>query len=195
MGMNLDFEFFNTCFKGQEVRDGETEFVSKKNVLKKILDDDHLNKSFKLVNPFNNTHYIHFYAKEPWKGLYLFEVVNTTNRSSLFVLFDTRTPEKFVLVEKNHENPDETLEVAMVIEYSLMLAAQKYGWETSLVVNKLNMIQHVPEFISAMRYIDNIEHSYCCTNLTLNQTQVSQQVFIENNFHGDIDTFNNYQNQ
>ena len=176
MSMNLDLEFYNTRYKGQEVRDGETEFVSKRKVLKKILTDDYLNKSFKLVNPFNNTHYIHFFAKEPWEGLYLFEVVNTTNRSSLFVLFDTRTPENFVLVEKNHENPDETLEVAMVIEYSLMMAAQKYGWEASLVVNKLNMIQHVPEFISAMRYMDNIEHSTYNVNLILNQPQVSQLI-------------------
>ena len=79
-------------------------------------------------------------------------------------------------MEKNHENPDETLEVAMVIEYSLMMAAQKYGWEASLVVNKLNMIQHVPEFISAMRYMDNIEHSTYNVNLILNQPQVSQLI-------------------
>ena len=75
MSMNLDFEFYNTRYKGQEVREGETEFVSQRKVLKKILADDHLNKSFKLVNPFNNTHYIHFYAKQPLGGLYLFEVV------------------------------------------------------------------------------------------------------------------------
>lgn len=191
--MNMDFEFYNCHLKGKKVSAGESEFVSKKMVLRKILEDDYHNKSFHLVNPLNNTRYIHFYAKEPWEGLYLFEVVNTETRSSLFVLFDTRIFPNFILVEKNPEDPAESLEVAMVVDSSLSLAAQKYGWEASLEVNKLNMIQHVPEFISAMQYMENIQHSTYSINLILNQPQVSQKVLIENNYHGDIDTFNYYQ--
>lgn len=181
-----DFEFYNCHFKGKKVSAEETEFVSKKMVMEKILEDDYHNKSFILVNPMNNTHYTHFYAKEPWEGLYLFDVVNTETRSSLFVLFDTRLYPNFILVEKNPEDADESLEVAMVVEYSLLLAAQKYGWEAHLEENKLNVIRYVDKFEEVVDYVKNIKHSSHHINLILNQPQVSQQVFIENNFKGNV---------
>lgn len=181
--MNIDFEFYNCHFKGQKVSVGESEFVGKKMVLKRILEADRLDGSFHLVNPLNNTHYIHFYAKDPWDGLYLLDVVNTSTRSSLFVLFDTRIFPNFILVEKNLQNPEESLEVAMVVEYSLFLAARKYGWEARLMENNLNEIRYVDKFISAMEYVENIEHSASRLSLIFHQPQVSQLI-MDN--HGSI---------
>lgn len=71
MCVTPDFVFYNCHFKGMKVRDGETEFVGKKMVMEKILEDDRQGKRFHLVNPLNNTRYIHFYAKEPWEDIYL----------------------------------------------------------------------------------------------------------------------------
>jgi len=186
MCMIPDFEFYNCHLKGERVSDGETEFVSKKMVIEKILEDDRHGKRFHLVNPLNNTRYIHFYAKEPLEGIYLLDVVNTETRSSLFVLFDTRLYPNFILVEKNPEDPDESLEVAVVVDYSLFLAAQKYGWEAHLEENHLNVIRYVDKFEDVMGYVKNIKHSSHHINLILNQPQVSQQVFIENNFKGNV---------
>jgi hypothetical protein len=176
-----DFVFHNCHFKGKKVSDGETEFVSKRMVLEKILEDDRHGKRFHLVNPLNNTRYIHFYAKEPWEDIYLLEVVNTETRSSLFVLFDTRLYPNFMLVEKNPEDPEESLEVAMVVEYSLFLAAQKYGWEPQLEENHLNEIRYVDRFEDVMNYVKNIKHSSNSINLILNQPQVSQLIMEYNN--------------
>lgn len=177
------FEFYNFHFIGKKVSDGETEFVREKMVLKRILEDDRQGKKFHLVNPLNNTRYIHYYVKEPWKGIYLLDVVNTETRSSLFVLFDTRLYPNFMLVEKNPENPEESLEVALVVDYSLYLAAQKYGWKPQMEENHLNEIRYVDKFEDVMGYVKNIKHSSNSINLILNQPQVSQLI-MDN--HGSI---------
>lgn len=181
-----DFEFYNCHFKGKRVSDEETEFVSKKMVVEKILEDDRHGKRFHLVNPLNNTRYIHFYAKEPWEGIYLLDVVNTETRSSLFVLFDTRLYPNFILVEKNPEDPSESLEVAMVVDSSLSLAAQKYGWEAHLEENHLNEIRYADKFEDVLGYVKNIKHSSHSINLILNQPQVSQLIMDNHGFISNI---------
>lgn len=177
-----DFFFYNCSLKGMQLGDGETGVIADKEVLQRIFDADFRYHNLKLVNPVSNTHYYHEFVKDPKDGLYLLNIVNTLTRSSFHVLIDTRIFPNFVLVEKDPLRMEESIEVALMMEYTLKMAAPKYKWEAQLVVNHLNEIRYMNEFWTAMIYADNIYIP-----------QLLQEIHIENNFHGNIDNFNSYQ--
>ena len=188
-----DFIFYNCFLKGQQLCDGETGFLAATEVVQAICDADFRNHSLDLFNPKTNMHYYHEFVKDPKDGLNLIRVVNPKNRSCLDVLFDTRISPNFILVEKNHQNPRESYEVAKVMQYSINQASNTFGWESELRKNHLNEIRYLDYFWSAMDYMGEIPPSL--KQIFMAQNQITQQVLIENNFHGDIETFNNYQNQ
>lgn len=177
-----NFFFYNCSLRGMQLGEGETGVIADKEVLQRIFDADFRDHSLNLVDPMSNTHYYHEFVKVPKDGLYLLNVVNPLTRSSFRVLIDTRIFPNFVLVEKDPLRMEESIEVALVMEYSLKLAAAKYKWEAQLVVNQVNEIRYMNEFWTAMIYADNVYIP-----------QLLQEIHIENNFHGNIDNYNNYQ--
>ena len=177
-----NFIIFQLILKGKELSDGEHGVIADKEVLPRIFDADFQNHGLDLVNPKSHIHFYHEFVKTPKDGLYLINVFNPKDRSSIEVLIDTRIFPNFVSVEDSPHNRKATREVCQIMDYSLSLAAATFNWEAVLKRNRLDRVQHQDEFWSAMVYADNIIYP-----------PHIQKILIENNFHGDIDTFNNFQ--
>lgn len=183
MYFKKNFNIFQLILKGEELSDGEHGVIADKEVLQRIFDADFQNHGLDLVNPKSHIHFYHEFVKTPKDGLYLINVFNPKDRSSLEVLIDTRIFPNFVSIEDNPQNPKATREVFQIMDYSLSLAVGQFKWESVLKRSRMDKVQYLDEFWSAMVYADNIiypEHQF---NLTLNQPQVSQLI-MDN--HGSI---------
>lgn len=175
------FKIFQLILKGEELSDGEHGVIADKEVLQRILDADFRNHGLDLVNPKSHIHFFHEYVKAPKDGLYLFKAFNPKDRSSIEVLIDTRIFPNFVSIEDNPHNPKATREVLQIIDYSLSLAVGQFKWESVLKRSRMDRVQYLDEFWSAMDYADNIIYQPNQLNLTLNQPQVSQLIMEYNN--------------
>ena len=182
--LKKNYIVYQLVLKGKELSDGETGVIADKEVLQRIFDADFQNHGLDLVNPKSHIHFYHKFVKTPRDGLYLINVFNPSDRSSTEVLIDTRIFPNFVSVEDNPNNRKATREVFQIMDYSLSLAVATFKWEAVLKKVRLVRVQYQDEFWSAMVYADNIIYP-----------PFFQKILVENNFHGDIDNFNNYQNQ
>lgn len=182
----MDFIFFNCFLEGHQLREGEHGVLAATEVVRSIFTADFRDHSLQLIHPVTGQQYYHEFVKEPLDGLFLIKVVNPQNRSCLEVLIDTRIYPNFICIEKNALNPKESMEVAMVLRYSLNLATEVYGWSATLKNNRLNEIRYVYYFWTAMDYADNLPVSYELMVLVLKKPQLVQQFLIENKFEGNI---------
>lgn len=184
MRLKKGYLMYKCKFAGQKVGNQETGIIGEEEVLQKIFNEDYLYHNLDLINPATGTHYPHEWLKVPSKdGLFLFKVINPSNRSCVEVLIDARSSLNFVLVEDKTLKPKESCEVAKIMAHSIILAAEKYKWDAKVARNRSGKIHHMKEFEEAMEYADNIDHSDYKPNLIFNQPQVSQLV-VDN--HGSI---------
>ena len=126
--MNPNYCIFNCYFKERQLSEGEHGFLAAREVVQAICDADFRNHSLNLINPMNNMIFHHEFLKQPKNGLYLMKVVNPLGGLGLKVLFDTGMYPNYILIEKNPQNPKASLELAMVMQYSLNKAAESLGW-------------------------------------------------------------------
>ena len=151
--MNKEFFFYNCCLEGRQLELGETGFLAAKEVVRAICDTDFRNNGLYLKDPSVNASYHHEFAKRPKDGLYLMRALKANNDTSLDVLIDTRLFPSFVLIEKNNNKLQMSMELTKVVERSLNHAANKYGWLAKLKENQLNVVHDVDLFYSAMAYM------------------------------------------
>lgn len=151
--MNKEFFFYNCCLEGRQLELGETGFLAAKEVVRAICDTDFRNNGLYLKDPCINASYHHEFAKRPKDGLYLMRALKANNDTSLDVLIDTRLFPSFVLIEKNNNKLQMSMELTKVVERSLNHAANKYGWLAKLKENQLNVVHDVDLFYSAMAYM------------------------------------------
>ena len=153
--MKKEYYFYNCCLEGRQLRLGESGFLAAKEVVQAICDADFRNNGSYLKDPNAKANYYHEYLKRPKNGLYLIRVVKVDDNTCLDVLIDTRLFPNLVLIEKNANMLQMSMEVAKAVERSLNQAAEKYGWKATLKENQLNVIHDLELFYSAMAYVSD----------------------------------------
>lgn len=175
--MEPTYLVFNCRLEGRQLREGEQGLLAAREVVQAICDADFRDHSLDLVNPMTNKRYHHEYVKPPENKLYLMRVVNPENRLSLDVVVDTRMYPNYILIEKDQHRAKDSYVLAKIMQHSLDKAAEAYGWNLKMKKNSLNEI-YSSSILSAMAFANNLP------------SEESQQVLIENNFHGEINNIN-----
>ena len=156
---NKEYFFYNCCLEGRQLRLGESGFLAAKEVVQAICDADFRNNGTYLKDPNAKANYYHEYPKRPKNGLYLMRAVKVDDNTCLDILIDTRLFPNFVLIEKNKDMLQMSMEVLKVLERSLNHAADRYGWKATLKENQLNVVHDTDLFFSAMDFLKDQKKS------------------------------------
>ena len=154
--MSKEYFFYNCCLEGRQLRLGESGFLAAKEVVRAICDADFRSNGTYLKDPDVKADYYHEYIKRPKNGLYLMRAVRIDDHTSRDILIDTRLFPNFVLVEKDKDKLQMSMEVAKGFERSLNQAANRFGWNVTLKENQLNVVHDVDLFESAMAFAEDI---------------------------------------
>lgn len=155
--MNKDFIFYRGYLDRELAVDGEPGLLAATEVVQAVCDAGFQRNGFSMKSYPSSPHCYFKFAKPPKEGMYLLRAVKKTDMTSMDILIDTRIHPCFVMMEKNTDWQDEKEEVKDTVELGINIGADRFNWHVNLQEYSADTTQHLPEFISALSYINGQE--------------------------------------
>lgn len=153
--MNKEKEFvYFSCLLERQLGERENADLSKKEVLREILNANFRKNSLDLIDAESCAIFGSKYAKAPKDGMFLFKVARRWDGCSLLLFFDTRTTPNYVWVEKVTDDDEDVIykQITRAVVNALSKSALMRGWTARVQKFVPGDLKDVHLFLSACDY-------------------------------------------
>lgn len=181
---NKNYCFYRCQLEKGMASEGKPRMLAATEVVQAVCSAGFRENGFLIKDYPSIPHYYFKFAKTPKEGMFKLRAVKKTDLTTLDILIDTRIFPHLIMMEQHQDWKEETAEVSSALEHIMNNAAEKQKWRIHLKEHRPGSTQNLPEFLSALDYMEDDEDMI---EKHGNHIQIGQLIKVNGNYYyGDM---------